>query len=467
MTVVGFPLTADVPGALGPNQFNVKQLGAAGNGTTDDTAVIQGILNTVCAAGGGYIFFPEGTYKLTAALVLNCSGVTLAGANRSGCILSQSTANIPVIKTGLEDVSFIVIEDLTLTYAAAQGTANTGAIALQFGITGGIGDGWYFWDVQRLRITNANTAIGIAGTGSLPVWNCLFDDILMNTISNQLLYFISPVAVGMPINNFRRITHINSGIATGNTYAISMAMEASFDGLDIEDWSAMLVFSDASPVRLQGIHIERWTAAVGGNAFYVVDAPVVIENMTIAGTIDAGGNINLFSAINANGRIAICNVTNVLTIANAAGFRTVYAAGPVTVENINEAGSTAHTFASATSLPFIQQLPVAIVPFSTATDQTGSRALNTDYVNLTRRRVIHVTVTCAATIANAATAGYETTIGGTNFDFANDVGANAGVIESGNYQMTFEVDPGGTYAVNSATGGTSTVTLVRWVEVDQ
>jgi hypothetical protein len=104
--------------------------------------------------------------------------------------------------------------------------------------------------------------------------------------------------------------------------------------------------------------------------------------------------------------------------------------------------------------------------YAAATDQTGSRALNTDYTNGAQRRTVHVTVTCAATVANAATAGYETTIGGTNFDFANDVGANAGVIESGNYQMTFEVDPGGTYAVNSAVGGTSTVVLVRWVEVD-
>jgi hypothetical protein len=111
-------------------------------------------------------------------------------------------------------------------------------------------------------------------------------------------------------------------------------------------------------------------------------------------------------------------------------------------------------------------LAVDQIPFVAAVDQTGSRALNVDFINGKQRRTVHVTVTCAATVANAATAGYETTIGGTNFDFANDVGANAGVIESGNYQMTFEVDPGGTYAVNSAVGGASTVTLLRWVEVD-
>lgn len=56
-------------------EANVKAYGASGNGTTDDTAAIQAAFDS----GLAVIRFPAGTYRITAALVLNRSNVMLSG----------------------------------------------------------------------------------------------------------------------------------------------------------------------------------------------------------------------------------------------------------------------------------------------------------------------------------------------------------------------------------------------------
>lgn len=55
--------------------INVKVLGAVGDGTTDDTSVIQSALTTY---PGRTIYFPKGTYKITTTLTIS-SGTKLVG----------------------------------------------------------------------------------------------------------------------------------------------------------------------------------------------------------------------------------------------------------------------------------------------------------------------------------------------------------------------------------------------------
>ncbi len=50
--------------------FNVLDFGAVGNGTTDDTAAIQAAINAAYANGGGQVYFPARTYKITSTLTL-------------------------------------------------------------------------------------------------------------------------------------------------------------------------------------------------------------------------------------------------------------------------------------------------------------------------------------------------------------------------------------------------------------
>ncbi len=72
-------------GSIGGLVFNVtsSDYGAAGNGTTDDTVAIQAAITACNAAGGGIVWFPEGTYRITSALSL-VDKVFLVGAG-AGC----------------------------------------------------------------------------------------------------------------------------------------------------------------------------------------------------------------------------------------------------------------------------------------------------------------------------------------------------------------------------------------------
>ncbi|MDQ3934066.1 MAG: hypothetical protein M3340_05475 [Actinomycetota bacterium] len=50
--------------------FNVKDYGALGNGSTDDTTACQDAIDAAAAAGGGAVFFPTGNYIINGGLVV-------------------------------------------------------------------------------------------------------------------------------------------------------------------------------------------------------------------------------------------------------------------------------------------------------------------------------------------------------------------------------------------------------------
>ena len=51
--------------------FSVLDYGAAGDGVADDTAEIQAAIDAVEASGGGIVYFPRGTYLITAGLIVD------------------------------------------------------------------------------------------------------------------------------------------------------------------------------------------------------------------------------------------------------------------------------------------------------------------------------------------------------------------------------------------------------------
>ncbi|QHC02261.1 hypothetical protein EK0264_03795 [Epidermidibacterium keratini] len=54
--------------------YSVKEYGAIGNGTTDDTAAIQAAANAALAAGSdATLYFPEGTYRTSGTIQIKCA----------------------------------------------------------------------------------------------------------------------------------------------------------------------------------------------------------------------------------------------------------------------------------------------------------------------------------------------------------------------------------------------------------
>ena len=70
-----------VPGLVPAPQFNVRDFGADGFGTRDDTAAIQAALNAAAAKGGGTVHLPRGRYQCSDTLRIPPK-VWLAGEKR-------------------------------------------------------------------------------------------------------------------------------------------------------------------------------------------------------------------------------------------------------------------------------------------------------------------------------------------------------------------------------------------------
>lgn len=88
--------------------------GAAGNGTTDDTTALQNAINGVSAAGGGTLFFPAGTFKISAALTLP-NGVSLLGVGQNVSVINQTSTTANAITYNPSTLNYMSIENLSIT----------------------------------------------------------------------------------------------------------------------------------------------------------------------------------------------------------------------------------------------------------------------------------------------------------------------------------------------------------------
>lgn len=154
--------------------FDVKAFGAVGNDSTDDTTAIQNAINAANTAGGGIVWFPKGTYKITAALklysgttptIVAYTNITLAGSGASGTsgsIIKQYTTGLDCIK-GLNDIANgaqilnITVQDLCVLWGTATKTNSGNGIYLAQQAAGGP-------SFQQINMKNV-VASGFQGSG--------------------------------------------------------------------------------------------------------------------------------------------------------------------------------------------------------------------------------------------------------------------------------------------------------------
>ncbi|MFB5151649.1 glycosyl hydrolase family 28-related protein [Burkholderia orbicola] len=80
--------------------ISIKDFGATGNGSTDDTASIQAAVNAACSAGGAVVNVPPGTYKIASTVTINCSYVTLRGAGKNVSTFASSSTTADTLVIG-------------------------------------------------------------------------------------------------------------------------------------------------------------------------------------------------------------------------------------------------------------------------------------------------------------------------------------------------------------------------------
>jgi hypothetical protein len=122
---------------------SVKGYGAIGDGSTDDTTAVQDAIDAVNTAGGGVVYFPRGTYSVS-ALTLKAY-VHLVGESRSEMEPSGTDKESVLLQRGTTGDVISTADYATLTYGAgienlcilgnASGTAGRGVYFSQ-------GTGW-------------------------------------------------------------------------------------------------------------------------------------------------------------------------------------------------------------------------------------------------------------------------------------------------------------------------------------
>jgi parallel beta-helix repeat protein len=520
MTVVtGFDIAGPGTGGIttgvildtGGAVANVKapEFGALGNNVADDTTAIQTAINDVAAEGGGVVFFPAGTYLISAQLNITTANVLLVGvgadsiiktinnANVNSMVQISHAANCGILLLKLDgngvnqsggsgngvdvyDSTDTLIREITVANSAGpsmfiEGEPNTvqRAKIINCVITGSFSRGIHVYNSSRCLIQGCTIRASVASFTTETI--LLYQSPLTRVIGN----YLTDPANGLLGRN------IVAQASNGCTIADNILENLKDDGITLQNSNLCTV---------SGNTVTGATGSVGpGIAVYLTSQYNTITGNTVTAClngimIDGGTGADTPSDCTISNNVAQANTNGgiVLDAAGTATYRRITIVGNVSQGNttygirlqgrgdacnisgndLNGNGTNYSDGTSPIATANVVQWNLGYNPFIAGIDRTGVRALNTDYVAGVYRRTVHATVTCAATIANAATAGYETTMGGTAFDFSNDVGNNAGLVDTANFQMTFEVDPGGTYAVNSAVGGTSTVTLVRWIEVD-
>lgn len=125
---------------------SIRSAGAAGDGTTDDTSIIQSTLNSA-ASSGKIVFFDQGTYKVTNTIYIppgsRIVGEAYPVIMASGSTFGSITNPVPVIQVGKSGESgSIEWSDMILS---TQGST-PGATLVEWNLAADSGSG--MWDVH-------------------------------------------------------------------------------------------------------------------------------------------------------------------------------------------------------------------------------------------------------------------------------------------------------------------------------
>jgi hypothetical protein len=80
-----------------PFGINVKDFGATGNGTTDDSTAIQNAINAINSNRGGRVLFPQGIYRIATGLTCAVQGLELIGEGLPGVSAAQANGSTRIL----------------------------------------------------------------------------------------------------------------------------------------------------------------------------------------------------------------------------------------------------------------------------------------------------------------------------------------------------------------------------------
>jgi hypothetical protein len=179
--------------------------GAVGDNVTNDTTAIQGAIDAAQTAGGGYVYLPPGTYRITSTLDFGPTQIGLIGAGPGVTIIQMATNNIPIIEITGYSANNLRIENLTLQGPGPNSGSNGHGIYvhdnnyeiphfwldnIQVLDCGGHGiyvTAHFTNEYSRVLVSNCGrNAFDLAGNNTIKLRSCYADDINNNGVGYRI-----------------------------------------------------------------------------------------------------------------------------------------------------------------------------------------------------------------------------------------------------------------------------------------
>lgn len=293
--LVGFKQTyalGIMPGAVGKTLNNklqdlvsVKDFGAKGDGTTDDTASIQAAINLACTYGGN-VYLPAGTYKISAALVFTMNNVVIDPIKRPSMsgdgmaattIVQSANANgIEVIGHDPQPAGYCLFQDFSL-YGYQKNKL-----------------GFAFKDIAFVTMNNIYLANWSTGLYGVNVLSSTFNDLVIR-FNDGGFYFEPNAAFGF-VSEPNAIIMSNCTVGNNDSYGGKVIGAGTFNytggsieangfgtdlssakwGLAIVDAGGKLAQQAACAFNISGVYFE----ANGGQAQFQVQQTVSRPGVT-------------------------------------------------------------------------------------------------------------------------------------------------------------------------------------------
>ena len=217
---------------------------------SNNTAIIQDLIDK------GISFKIDIRVPINDTITINTSfnDRSIIGKNKSIIMLKN---NLPIFKFDTVLTYNCRFENFNISYKNYQNLNCENSIAICFESNENKSWGWFDLTFKNMTISKAYISIG--NVTSEPIWDCVFDNILIQDVYKHAISLNRSGQLG---NQFRNIKIRNYSIrdtsnANNGSTCIIIKGEFSFYNLTVEDWNGTVFLSDDCSGVIENMHIER------------------------------------------------------------------------------------------------------------------------------------------------------------------------------------------------------------------
>ena len=303
---------------------SVKDYGAVGDGSTDDTAAIQSAIDRLVANGGGCLYTPPGFYKTTSVLSIT-KGIIIQGAglgvgtgsgNSGGTVIRNASASGDVFT--ISSAESVSIRDLAIDCPSFTKSSGTAGIRIQG--AGGSGNVNNRTRLENVRISNMYDGVMFDAASNCVIQACHIQDFLNvgiyskntggvdsghNTINACVIWDLNvgTSQAGIRYDKGGDIRIVNNKILGGD-YGLRIALD------DGETGTLLITGNSFEEQLINDIRIGQATVSknlgnvvICGNQFSIIAPTTPQSNIAVVAGTAGGGATSWVKNISITGNV--------------------------------------------------------------------------------------------------------------------------------------------------------------------